>query len=249
MSNRGNNSGATVGVVRALYRYPVKSMRGEALDEARLSAHGFAGDRRYAFVRTGNTSSFPWFTARQVPALLRYAPYFAAPDDPERSPIRVRTPDAGDLPLESDELRGELADAFGAAIHLTHAGRGTFDCAPVSIISLATVRGLGERVGADLDPRRFRPNVLVETPDGRPFAEDGWLGGLLLFGERDDSALVRADERDPRCMMINLDPDRAEQQPAVLREVARTNETCAGIYGAVERPGTITVGDVVRLIV
>ena len=59
-----NNHISVVGVVKALYRYPVKSMRGECVEEARVWWHGLEGDRRYACGRTGNTSRFPWLTAR-----------------------------------------------------------------------------------------------------------------------------------------------------------------------------------------
>src|SRR5205823_13792625 len=94
-----NMSRITVGVVSALYRYPVKSMRGEALDEARLDWHGIEGDRRYAFVRAGNFTSFPWLTAREVPDMLRYAPYLADPRQPRESPVRVRTTRGEDVPV------------------------------------------------------------------------------------------------------------------------------------------------------
>ncbi len=135
--------GLAVGVVAALYRYPVKSMRGEAIDEGRLWWHGFDGDRRYAFVRTGNASRFPWLTGREVPALLRYVPRFADPADPVASPVWVRTPGGDDLPLESDRLREELAVRHGAPVHLMQSNRGTFDSMAVSLIGAPTVRAIG----------------------------------------------------------------------------------------------------------
>ncbi|CAA9564206.1 MAG: Flavodoxin reductases (ferredoxin-NADPH reductases) family 1 [uncultured Thermomicrobiales bacterium] len=242
--------GLEVGVVATLYRYPVKSMRGEPIDEGRLWWHGFEGDRRFAFVRTGNTSRFPWLTGRDVPALLRYVPRFADPDDPVASPVRVRTPGGDDLSLESDRLREELAARYGAPVHLMQSNRGTFDSMALSLIGAATVRALGDEagLGRQLDPRRFRPNILVETTDALPHAEDRWVGGTLVFGDRDDSARVRADRPDERCMMINLDPDSVEQEPRVLRTVVRAHGQCAGIYGTIVRPGSVRVGDVIRLV-
>ncbi len=117
----------------------------------------------------------------------------------------------------------------------------------MSLIGWATVRSLGGAVGRELDPRQFRPNVLVETVARPPHLEDAWVGGRLTFGRRSDSARIRVDRRDPRCMMINLDPETAEQQPAVLKEVVRSRDTCAGIYCTPEQPGTIRVGDAVYL--
>ncbi len=240
--------GAMVGTVAALYRYPVKSMRGARIEETPVYWHGLAGDRRYAFVRGGNTSRFPWLTGREVPELLRYAPYLAAQGDPSTVAVRVVTPDGDDLAIEDAALAGELAARHGGAVYLLHSSRGVPDSAGVSILGAATVRQLGERVGATLDPLRFRPNILVETVEGRPFEEEDWLGGLLRFGEREDGARIRANRKDPRCMMVNLDPERAEQNPAVLRAIVRERDTCAGLYATTEGVGSVRVGDPVYLL-
>ncbi|HSH78595.1 MAG TPA: MOSC N-terminal beta barrel domain-containing protein, partial [Herpetosiphonaceae bacterium] len=209
-----NENTHIVGVVKALYRYPVKSMRGECIDETRVWWHGFEGDRRYAFVRGGNTSRFPWLTARDVPAMLRYAAYFSDPAQPVDSPVRVRTPEGDDLPVESDALALALANSYGGPVHLMQSGRGTFDSMGVSLISTATLEALGTRAGLALDPLRFRPNILVETAGGEPFAEEAWVGRLLTFGAGDDAARIRANRKDRRCMMVNLDPETARQDPA-----------------------------------
>lgn len=76
-----------------LWRYPVKSMAAEALTEAEVSWHGVAGDRRWAFVRAGQSrNGFPWLTMRQRPDLCRYRPSLTDPDRPDVSPTVVRTP-------------------------------------------------------------------------------------------------------------------------------------------------------------
>src|SRR5260370_15981158 len=62
----------SLGVIRQLARYPVKSMQGEALSSAALTLQGFAEDRRYAFVQATSRSAFPWLTARELPELLHY---------------------------------------------------------------------------------------------------------------------------------------------------------------------------------
>jgi uncharacterized protein YcbX len=232
-----------VGVVQQLYRYPVKSMRGQSLDAAPVYWHGLAGDRRYAFVRAGNISRFPWLTGREVPQLLRYSPYHGEDGDPGSVAVRVRTPEGDDFAVEDAALRDELAARHGAEVQLLHSSRGIPDSAAVSILGAASVRELGERVGMNLDPIRFRANILVATTGDRPFEEEEWLGGLLIFGDRPDSARIRANRKDPRCMMVNLDPELAEQNPAVLRAIVRERDTCAGLYASVEAIGTIQVGD------
>jgi uncharacterized protein YcbX len=237
-----------VGVVQQLYRYPVKSMRGQAVDVAPVYWHGLAGDRRYAFVRAGNTTRFPWLTGREVPQLLRYSPYLGEDGDPGSVAVRVHTPDGDDFAVEDAALREELAALHGAEVQLLHSSRGIPDSAAVSILGAASVRELGERVGMTFNPIRFRPNVLVATNGDRPFEEEDWLGGLLVFGDRPDSARIRANRKDPRCMMVNLDPELAEQNPAVLRAIVRERDTCAGLYASVEGIGTIQVGDPVYFV-
>jgi uncharacterized protein len=237
-----------IGTVRAITRYPVKSMAGESLAAAPLRWVGIDGDRQYAFYRAANTSRFPWLTGREVPNLLRYAPYFADGGDPSGSPVRVMTPDAADFAIEDAALHDELAAQYGGAVYLLQSSRGIPDSAAVSVLGAATVRHLGERVGETLDPIRFRPNILVETVGDRPFEEEDWLGGVLVFGDRDDSARIRLDRKDQRCMMVNLDPVRAVQNPAVLKEIVRNRDECAGLYASTEAIGTIAVGDVVHLV-
>ncbi len=61
-----SKDGKPVGRVVGLWRYPVKSMAAETLTEVEVSWQGFAGDRRWAFVRGGVIQSgFPWLTLRQ----------------------------------------------------------------------------------------------------------------------------------------------------------------------------------------
>ena len=241
-------AGVRVGTVWALYHFPVKSMRGALTDQVQLEWHGLAGDRRYSFVRSDDRSFFPWLTARQVPTLLAHIPILADPSDPSDSPIVVRTPDGVELPLESDELRARLAAAFGGPVHLMQSNRGTFDAAALSLISVATVRDVGSLAGLPLDPLRFRNNVLLALDEDTPYLEDGWEGRLLAFGHDGEGARVRLNRRDPRCMMINLDPERATQDPAVLRAVVRHRDRCVGLYASTEHTGAIRTGDPVTLL-
>jgi uncharacterized protein YcbX len=125
---------------------------------------------------------------------------------------------------------------------------GIFDDAPVSVISLATIAGISRATGADLDRRRFRANIVLETHNSEPFLEDEWVGGTLVFGEREPMPAVSVTMRDVRCMMINLDPDTAKQDGRVLKTVVGLNANNAGVYGTVVRPGTIHVGQTVSLI-
>ncbi|MBP6471380.1 MAG: MOSC domain-containing protein [Chloroflexi bacterium] len=228
-----------VGVVKALYRYPVKSMQGETLAAAQVVWHGLEGDRRYAFMRGDvGDSSFPWLTGRQIPAMLLYTPQFTSPDDARNSAIVVRTPDGRSLPITSPELLAELADLYGRDVRLIHIGRGVFDSLPLSVMSTATA------VALNADVRRFRQNIVIETVDGRPFVEESWLDRALHFSS---GGRIRLNRRIPRCVMVNVDPDTAVTHPALLRTVAQTRDNCVGVHASTEQPGLIRVGDVVRV--
>ena len=114
---------------------------------------------------------------------------------------------------------------------------------PLSLITTWAVAGVGALVGSDLDVRRFRPNLLVEAAGGAAFPEDAWVGRVLRIGE----LLMRVDQRDKRCVMVNVDPDTTERDPAILRAIARERQACLGVYGSTVRPGCVAVGDAVVL--
>jgi MOSC domain-containing protein len=241
-------TGRVVGIVRAIYRYPVKSMRGEPLDEVRIGWHGIPGDRRYAFVQAENRSAFPWLTARQIPELLLYVPALEDPAHPANSPVRVRTPDGDEFPIGSAELHADIARRYPHPFHLLRLGTGAFDDAPLSLITTGTVAALGDTLGMDLPPLRFRPNLVIETPAGEPFPEERWVGRVLALGDGEDGARLRVTEHDTRCKMITLDPDTARAEPRILEEVIRSRDECAGVYCIPARLGMIRLGQPIRLL-
>lgn len=237
-----------LGRVQELVRYPVKSMAGIPLESAFLGWQGLAGDRRFAFRRVGNDSGFPWLTASKVAELLLYRPEGLDDSTGEPLPTHVRTPDGRLEELRSPRLEREISERFGSGVELMALRSGIFDAAPVSVITRATVAGIGAGAGASLDCRRFRANIVLDTGDSGSFVEDGWVGATLLFGDSEPRPAVRITERDVRCRMINLDPDTAAQDARVLKAVARLNGNNAGVYGTVARTGAIRVGDAVSLV-
>jgi uncharacterized protein YcbX len=245
-----------VGLVSAIYRYPVKSMAGELLETARLGWHGIEGDRRLAFRRLADKSGFPWLSASKLPQLLLYKPVRrdsnANSKDGEPLPTHVRTPDGKEYELRSDELREEISDRYGSEVELMNLKHGIFDEACISVISRNTVQGVERASGRAIDLRRFRPNVVIETNSSEPFAEDRWVGRTLMFGEGNSGAVpitsIGITMRDERCVMVNLDPDTAERDSNVMKTVVRLNENFAGVYGTVVRAGELRVGQVVTLV-
>lgn len=230
-----------VGRVAGLWRYPVKSMGAESLEEVELSWHGLAGDRRWAFVRGDVVrSGFPWMTIRQRSDMGHYRPSFADPSRPDDSAAVVRTPAGAELDVVDPALAAELGDG----VRVIKQDRGVFDTMPISLITTKSVASIGALVGRELDVLRFRPNLLVEAAGDAAFREDEWVGSVLRIGE----ALVRVDQRDERCVLVNVDPATTERDPAVLRAIARERQACLGVYGTPVRPGRVAVGDAVTLV-
>ncbi len=260
-----------VGSVESLWRYPVKSMAGEAIEEAFVGYAGVFGDRACAVLNAAAPEGFPYLTARNNGAMLAYRPRFrdaelaarplnqaAAegmgpgltplyPAPLERLAVDVETPTGEVFALDDPALRKMLATKNVEADKLSviRSDRALTDCRPVSLISLKTIAQLGDEIGIPLDARRFRANLYADLGTANGFAEDAFVGKQLRIGER---VVIAVLDRDPRCKMISLDPDTGEENSNVLRHVAKAHDTRAGIYCAVLSEGTVRRGDDIVLL-
>ncbi|MGO9270542.1 MAG: MOSC domain-containing protein [Terriglobia bacterium] len=258
-----------IGTVESLWRYPVKSMRGEALQEAFVGFPGVYGDRVYAFRNSAAPRGCPYLTSTKLETMLLYQPRYRNPERMTKPPNLAEaeaiapglTPvyaDSADLALDVDTPSGDrlairdpkLIDLLRAEIGgeneltLVRSDRAMTDCRPVSLVSLQTVRQLGEELGTSLDKRRFRANIYLNLKSGKGFDEDRFVGRTLRFGAKTTIAVT---DRDLRCKMITLDPDTGEQNAGIMKQVAGAHESNAGVYGAVLVEGTIRPGDEISL--
>ena len=228
-----------IGTIAELWRYPVKSMRGERLTEAMLEPTGVAGDRRFAFVSTAAPHGKPLLASRERTAMLLYTPQL------EPTP-QVTTPAGQTLPLASPELLAELhAELAAPDAQVTlcaSPGSPLTDVRPVSLVSTATLRGVSAELGRSLDPQRFRSNIVLALDDERPFAEDTFRGSSLRFGAEDGPQL-RVLERIPRCRVVSIDPVTTRADPEFLRHLAHLHEGRLGIYASVQNFGVLHAGD------
>ncbi|MBK9033134.1 MAG: MOSC domain-containing protein [Myxococcales bacterium] len=225
----------------------MKSMRGEALDAARLGWHGLDGDRRFAVRRLAVGGPMPWLTASRLPELIHFAPCGRDDRGGEPLPTHVRTPEGDEWPLLGEALAAELGRRHGAPVEVMHLGHGIFDETSVSVITSDTSRALCRLAGVEPDVRRFRPNIVVRAERAVPLEEDDWVGGVLTFGEAADAPAVTVTMRDLRCVMVNLDPDGGPPAPAMMKAVVRANANHAGVYGTVTRTGALAVGQPIVL--
>lgn len=233
----------SVGTIQQLTRYPVKSMQGETLSSAALTLQGFAEDRRYAFVQAANRSSFPWFTARELPELLYYRTFVGKAGTPEVT-VTVATARGENWPIDSDELRKMLEARSGRPLFLMRDYRGLYDAAPVSIISRQTVACIAQESGTKENWWRYRPNLLVDLKDAGPFDELQWVGKIFRIGDEARIAITKVDQR---CMMITLDPATGESSPEILKCVVQKHGQNAGVYATVLTGGEVRAGDPIFL--
>jgi len=213
----------------------------EDLQTAAVSWHGFAGDRRWAFIRpNAERSGFPWLTIREKPDLWHYQPRFQDPNDVEGSKTLVRTPDGNEFEVADPEL----AQRLGEGVRVIKQYSGVFDTFPISLLSIQSVGSLSKLVSAPLSALRFRPNILIDCSESDPFPEDAWGGAILNIG----SLRCRLDSRDKRCVMVNIDPaNPAVSNSGVLRALAQERGAQFGMYGTTVQPGAVSVGDSVYL--
>jgi MOSC domain-containing protein len=235
-----------LGRISFLFRHPVKSMAAERPDAATLGWHGVEGDRRFALRRLADHGGFPWLTASRLPELLLYQPFGRQANNTEPLPSHIRTPDGKEFEVTDEALEKDISRRCGSDVQLMHLSHGIFDDASVSIIALSTIGGIEREFGRDIDIRRFRPNIVLDTGFLRPFEEDAWVGKVLEFGDG-NGPMIHVTKRDKRCVMLNLDPDTAAASPALMKTVVRMNENHAGVYGAVVRTGELCVGQLVKL--
>jgi hypothetical protein len=259
-----------VGKVESLWRYPVKSMRGEEVDEMFAGYSGVYGDRLFAFESSASPKGFPFLTGREQRQMIRYRARFRNPEKAARpinqveaetlspmvnpvsaSPadlmIDVETPNGKTLAIDDPALIENLREGIDDKHRLTllRSDKAITDCRPLSIFAVQTAEKLGHETGVPVDKRRFRANVYLDLKSSDGFAEDEFVGKKLRIGSK---VVVSVLARDGRCMMITLDPDTAEKTPAILKAVAQSHDGMAGVYGAVLVEGTVRKGDSVEVL-
>ena len=212
--------------VAALWRYPVKSLRGETIQEIEVGLDGFAGDRLVHVREPGGRV----VTSRYRPGLLGLRATLDADGEPliEGRPWR----DASSLAM----VRSASAPNV-ELVRFSAPDRGQrFDVLPLTVLTDGMVGAI------DVDYRRFRPNILVAGVPG--LGEREWVGRALRIG----STLIGVRKARSRCVMTTFDPDTLEQDPSVLYRIVREFDGTIALDCWVVEPGHIRTGDLVEVV-
>ena len=231
------------GRVVSLVRYPVKSLGGEEVDRARVEARGLEHDRLWAtytadgFIGSGKrTRRF-----RPVDGLLHWTATMS-----DGVPL-VTAPDGRRWRADDPAAAAALGKACGQPLSLrTESDVRHHDDAAVHVLTTASVRALAERVGAPLDARRFRANLLVDLDEDAgssagqtdTWPEDGWIGRTLTVGE----VVLRLTAPMPRCVMVNAAQPGLDEDARVLRSLS-DRAARLGLMAEVVSPGLVRRGD------
>jgi MOSC domain-containing protein len=210
--------------IAELWRYPVKSMAGEALQSAEVREDGIMGDRLVA-VRDGRGRVV---TARSRPALLAHCGTLGADGEPHVD---------GRLWRLADVLRDVRAAVGDERAELFRwDGPGRFDVLPLLVATDGAVQAFG------YDGRRLRPNIVIGGVPG--LAERRWEGGTLRVGE----VVIGVQDLRQRCIMTTFDPDTQEQDVEVLKRIHQEFGGSLALNCRVIRGGTLQVGEPVEFV-
>jgi uncharacterized protein YcbX len=208
--------------VGELWRYPVKALRGEALEEVEIGLDGIPGDRSLRVLDERGI-----ITGRRKKRMLALAATLGGDGEPL----------VDGHPWGSDAAAAAIRDAAGPAAKLSRPlGGHEFDAAPILIVSDGSLAQLG------YDRRRFRANLVLEGADGP--VEQGWIGGRIRVGE----AVLAVDQACERCVITTIDPDTIEVDLDVLKRARAELDGIMGAYCQVVEAGTVRVGDAVELV-
>ena len=286
-----------VGAVSGLWRYPVKSMGGDAFDELHIGEHGVIGDRGWAVrdeVRGGIRG------AKKIGSLMRLSARYEEEPVPGASPppVAITAPDGATIrsgdpdvderlsaaldhpvtlwPLQpptdldhyrrgkpdTDDFIAELRQIFGReadeplpslegfpldVIGQYESPPGTyFDAFSIHLITTRSLETLAKLAPeADIDVRRFRPNLVVDVNDDvdGDFPEQDWIGKSLRIGDVELDIVTHC----PRCVMVTRAQADLGEDRGVLRTVVRHANQNVGVYANVRRAGSVRVGDAATL--
>lgn len=153
------------------------------------------------------------------------------------SPVDVQF--EGYIPEEIEEL-----DNKGTIFTRTSPQGTFFDIDMVHIITTSTINYLRKLASESrIEPRRFRPNLIIEVPDTEAFVENEWVGKILTIG----SLQLKVSQKTKRCVMTTLAQGDLPKDPDVLRSIVRNNAGSFGVYASVVKPGRVSIGDRIEI--
>ena len=240
---------SSLGHVAGVWRYPASSLAGERLASIDIGLDGVAGDRQFGVIETATGAPGRPDADRKWHGLPRIRTRL------EGGALSVAVPGGDWLPAPGTACDLALSGFMGFGVTLLpfsreaapgHDGpltQSRYGVAAVHLLTTASLAELDSQDEGGADPRRFRPNILVDMPRvaGR-FPETEWIGRKLAIGEVE----LTVSEPCRRCGFTIVGQDGFDDDPAILRQIVRRNQRNMGVYCTVDRPGRVAPGDEMR---
>ena len=220
--------------VQALWHYPVKSLLGEPVQQLSLDMRGAVGDRLHAVVTADGKLGSGKSTRRfaRIDRLLS----LRATGHP--SALQITFPDGTTRRADAEDLNALLSRFLEQPVTLEQEQAvAHHDDSPVHLLLTSELSRLQALVPeARIDPRRFRANIVLQTP--QHLTGEDLLGKVLTLG---DTRLLITHKTE-RCRMVTLPQEDLPFEPRVLRAIAQDLDVDFGLYAKVLRPGSVSVG-------
>ncbi len=225
--------------LQALWRYPVKSLLGEPLQEVCVEERGISGDRQYALqaengkLGSGKTSN----RFQRIDKLLSLSAQTRA------EAISITFPDGNSRDIGSEDLPQLLSGYLGQSVTIARETQiSHFDDGPIHIALSSELRKLQALLpDTHIDARRFRPNLVLDCPDH--MTSDGLLGCILAIGD----TRLKITHKTERCVMVTMEQEKLPKAPLILRQVSQTFDLNFGLYARVLKPGMLRTGQTVEI--
>jgi uncharacterized protein YcbX len=253
----------------------MKSVMGESLNSALVTDMGLAGDRAYALVDGDGRISTAKIPRKWGALYASRARYLDEPNGDRIPDAEVTLPDGSRILTSDGGFDRRISDLLGREVRLITEKpegiklespplgsvpvsddeatidfpvvNGFFDLGDLHLVTTATLAKLSELSPATrFEPRRFRPNIVVQAPEGADgFVENEWPGKILAIG---DEVRIKVTMPTLRCVVTTLAQDDLPNDPAVLETAAQHNSANVGVYAMVERGGVVRRGDALRVV-
>ncbi|MGN6312136.1 MAG: MOSC domain-containing protein [Rhodanobacteraceae bacterium] len=223
-----------------LWRYPVKSMLGERCESLCIEPRGAQGDRSFAIRDAQGKLGSGKHTRRfrKIDGLFGFGAHY------RHGIPQIRFPHGGEISGDAPSVHRALSDALGQEVTLAREAEiPHFDSAPIHLLTTGSLAWLRATLpDAGIDARRFRPNLVIESP-GMEAVEQTWIGKRLRVGEVE----LHVCETTERCGMVAFAQGELPKAPEVLRQITQCADLRFGVYARVLVPGIVRLDDPVIL--
>ncbi|GAA0431022.1 MOSC domain-containing protein [Lentibacillus halophilus] len=235
-----------IGKVKTLNRYPVKSFSGESLTETKIERYGLYGDRCYAFL--DEKSPVKYLTAKHVPSLIEYKANLINKENNKAFPyVKITSPKGKLYSWEDDDFFHDIKQLSNRPLERVkfspEDNMMAVDQANILLVTKPSLDALKQEWGKDMSYLRFRPNIVLSIDDNIPFLENEWMDKHIQIND----TVLKIYKQCKRCKMVNIDPEKYDIDPTLLKTLAQHHNVNFGVYASVIKTGTIQLEDDVYL--